>query len=524
MEVRKNVSSLPTDDNLKKNAIKSKAFFEKNLISENLSLTIINIFSKTDAAKYEAIPIKIEGNILSVVAAANSPIFQMQVQIESYNVNVLLTDNENIKTALWHYYQVKRKQRKENSEIENSPLRAKILEIISDAVMKKASDIHFLPIENEKLQVELRINGHLINYTNKYDIESTFASNVSVIIKDMDTSKQAKLEDSLNINQGSFETECHNQKVNIRISTIPCVFGEKIVLRLLPKNNKRKRLSELGYTDDDLRVIKKALIMHSTGLYIMSGPTGSGKTTSIYGEIDEELDYTKVNRNVVTIEDPVEIYEPHFCQTQINHADLLKRSAEDIFNGIMRQDPDLILYNEIRNSTDAKVAVRLAMSGHQTFTTVHAKNVVTTLLRLMDLGVDRATLLEQLNLIVSQRLVSILCPKCSEDHSLTKEEEEYLNKSDVEVLIKGSGLKKRGSLEKITKCECKSGYIKRIAIAEYVHFDNDLRDIFLNEKLSFKNVYEILKKKGYKSMWEKGLELVANGQSDLEEVISAIGK
>ena len=285
-------------------------------------------------------------------------------------------------------------------------------------------------------------------------------------------------------------------------------------------------MDSIGYMPQDLRMIKNTLFKSATGLFINSGPTGAGKTTSLYAQINYVLESAGELLHVMCIENPIEIKDERFTQVQVREAEQenLQMLAKDILKVGLRSDPDIFLYGEIRDKGDAVVAIEASTTGHRVFTTVHASNCIKTITRLLDLEVSKMSLLSELRMIISQRLVGLLCPYCSKPHTLTEEEIKILSEEEINFL-KNVNLRERGSAEEVTKCsECHgTGLIGRTAVAEYVIFDMELRDALLNQR-SFQEVATLLKSHGFKSMWEKGLYAVQNGWIELKELIQAVGK
>ena len=275
----------------------------------------------------------------------------------------------------------------------------------------------------------------------------------------------------------------------------------------------------------DIDIIKNQLKICPTGLFIITGPTGSGKTTTLHaqiGEVVKNADYEKI---VVTIEDPVEIYNPNYCQVQIHETEdnATNFSSQKALQVILRQDPEIILYNEIRNKTDAETVIQAGATGHQVFTTLHANDCITAISRLLDLGVSKVSLLNQVNLISSQRLIGILCPHCQREYKLSESDKILLSKEEYNRLST-IDLKQVGTVEQRNNCpHCNhTGYINRIAIVEYVLFNDDLKDILYHTS-SMKEIKEALKKNKFISMWEKGLDYVVAGKTSLIELYNQVG-
>ena len=404
------------------------------------------------------------------------------------------------------------------------------MNMIKTAIDRDVSDIHILPNVNGTI-VAFRINGSLKDVSDEFKFTDEQRYQVANIAKNLDDSKQANTSLSLMPSRGSFEMQYNGLTVNVRISTIPTYEQfEKINFRLLIKSNNKRRITELGYSPKDIEIIRLVNKITTNGLFITAGPTGSGKSTMIYSilydEVDRAFTYYGELKNVMTIESPVEISEPSFTQTQPRLSPdkpELNLDAPKLLTTFLRQDPDMILYGEIRTKEDAIVATAAGQTGHKVYATVHANDCVTTILRLLDLGVSRVSLLEQIRIIMSQRLIKVLCPHCCKDYKLTSQDKIILNPEDYDILSKAN-LKTIGNMETVENCEyCHgTGYIKRIPILEYIIMTDALRDLFMETNLKYTEIAAILKKYNFKTMWENTFDYIKNGEVDLGEAISTV--
>lgn len=498
---------------------------------------VLLMVNQEQAARYHIMPLRIENERL-ILATDTDQTFKEQTQLErelKQKVKLLLADEENLRLALLKYYQISnyrqlsQSQQKHEIDSDMTPLKGAINEMLQDAAKQNASDIHMLPNELG-FQVNFRVNGHMIDVSREHVFNETQIQNVTNLIKMLDESGNSDIMQKNMPNEGSFYLRRGNQNIFIRLETLPVGMDgqEKINLRLLPqagRGARKKTLDDIGYTPNDLQVIKSVLYRNSTGLFLNSGPTGAGKTTSLHGQIHYVLDNVGEALNVIEIAEPIEIYEPAFTQVQVRKAsnEALSLTAEKILVASLRSDPDIILYNEIRNATDATVAMQASNTGHMVFSTVHAADCIRTISRLLDFDISKTTLLSELKLIISQRLVATLCPHCSKPHTLT-DKERYLLTDEEEKQVAGK-LRERGSISDIQNCpaHCNHGYSGRTAVAEYVIFNMEIRDALLHQR-SFAEIRNVLQKNNFHSMWEKGLALAAQGKVELEELIRVIGK
>ena len=531
-----------TDESLKQKMIDKGKYIDASLVKLNIPANIVALVDKNIAQKYKILPFNYDEEHQTLYFVCNEDALLEQDEIENIfstklnaTIKLVLTDNYNLKEALKYYYKVDLNTQSMAHEVQeniedNAPILNKVKNIIADAIEFGASDIHFLPYKfNNRYSIKIlyRINGKNVNHSADYDFTENEIPRISMAIKRLDTSASSDMLRKNMPNKGSFLTKDKlGNDVDVRISTMPMVSGmEKVVLRLQQFLSKQKTLYDIGYLSKDIDIIKNQLKICPTGLFIITGPTGSGKTTTLHaqiGEVVKNADYEKI---VVTIEDPVEIYNPNYCQVQIHETEdnATNFSSQKALQVILRQDPEIILYNEIRNKTDAETVIQAGATGHQVFTTLHANDCITAISRLLDLGVSKVSLLNQVNLISSQRLIGILCPHCQREYKLSESdkillsEEEYNRLSTID-------LKQIGTVEQRNNCpHCNhTGYINRIAIVEYVLFNDDLKDILYHTS-SMKEIKEALKKNKFISMWEKGLDYVVAGKTSLIELYNQIG-
>lgn len=531
-----------TDESLKQKMIDKGKYIDASLVKLNIPANIVALVDKNIAQKYKILPFNYDEEHQTLYIVCNEDALLEQDEIEDIfstklnaTIKLVLTDNYNLKEALKYYYKVDLNTQSMAHEVQeniedNAPILNKVKNIIADAIEFGASDIHFLPYKfNNRYSIKIlyRINGKNVNHSADYDFTENEIPRISMAIKRLDTSASSDMLRKNMPNKGSFLTKDKlGNDVDVRISTMPMVSGmEKVVLRLQQFLSKQKTLYDIGYLSKDIDIIKNQIKICPTGLFIITGPTGSGKTTTLHaqiGEVVKNADYEKI---VVTIEDPVEIYNPNYCQVQIHETEdnATNFSSQKALQVILRQDPEIILYNEIRNKTDAETVIQAGATGHQVFTTLHANDCITAISRLLDLGVSKVSLLNQVNLISSQRLIGILCPHCQREYKLSESdkillsEEEYNRLSTID-------LKQIGTVEQRNNCpHCNhTGYINRIAIVEYVLFNDDLKDILYHTS-SMKEIKEALKKNKFISMWEKGLDYVVAGKTSLIELYNQIG-
>lgn len=509
---------------------------QHDLMGMEIPSDILHLVTLDIVMRYHVIPMELAQDKL-LLATDNIETFKQKNILENQlnrKIKLEMVSEESLKMAALRFYNINNinatTNQSQSVEEDITPLKGAILAMLQDAAKRKASDIHMLPQQNG-YRVVFRINGHTYDMSSSHTFSVSQTNNVANLIKQMDTSGSADVLKNNMPNEGSFYISHGGVDIFIRLETLPVGNGndglETIILRLLPqagKNATQKKLEDMGYTQEDLVDIKNTLYRNPTGLFIISGPTGSGKTTSLHADIHFILDTRKEPLNIIEIAEPIEIYEDDFSQVQTRKANNEANNlpAEKILEAGLRSDPDIILFNEIRNAHDATVAVQASNTGHQVFSTVHASDCASTILRLLDFDISKVTLLAETKMIRSQRLVATLCPKCKRKHILTEQERKVL--SNAEILACQDLLYEKGDFSTSAVCdECTNGYAGRTAVVEYVAMNTEIRDTLLTQN-SFSSIQKILKKHGFKSMWEKGFELVKAGSISLEDLINTVGR
>lgn len=514
---------------------KNENFADFDLQQLDLTDDILNSISEEIVIKYHLLPLDIIDKRL-YAATDSIETIKSKSQLEGdigYKVKLHLVSEEKLKLAVLKFYNIHNlnsgRLRSQTMEEDMTPLKMAILAMLQDAAKKKASDIHLLPQLNG-YRVVFRVNGHPYDMSSEHNFTATHNSNIANLIKQLDTSGSADITRTNMPNEGAFYITHGGQDIFVRLETIPEGTGtgndnqEALFLRLNPQASKtagkQRRLEDLGYTDDDLVAIKETLYRNPTGLFLISGPTGSGKTTTLHADIHFVLDSRQEPLNVIEIAEPIEIYEDDFTQVQTRKANNEANNlpAEKILEASLRADPDIILFNEIRNSYDATVAIQASNTGHLVFSTVHAADCARTILRLLDFDISKTTLLAETKMIRSQRLVATLCPHCRKPHTLTDQEISALNPSEISAIANSNFEKGQASCP-----YCNNGYSGRTAIVEYVIFNTEIRDTLLHNN-SFSSIQQVLKKHGFKSMWAKGIELVKSGTISVEDLINTVGR
>jgi type IV pilus assembly protein PilB len=394
---------------------------------------------------------------------------------------------------------------------EDEPLPAiKTVDLILNAGYEnRASDIHIEPYEN-KIILRYRIDGVLHDVlTLPKDVQDFLVSRIKIMAR-----LRTDVHDAAQDGHFSFPTV--NEKVDVRVSVVPIEEGEKIVMRILAEKSKKFDLKELGFSSKDLNIIKENL-KKPWGMIISSGPTGCGKTTTLYA-ILKILNIRDVN--IMTIEDPIEYDIEGINQIQVNAKTHLTFSKG--LRAIMRQDPNIIMVGEIRDAETAKLAVSAAMTGHLVLSTFHAIDASTVLTRLTDIGIEPYIIASTVNIVIAQRLVRKICPKCIESYEISAQKLEVLLSKDLVLKLPKT---KKGNICLFRGRGCpvcqKTGYLGRVGIFEILEM-NDLIKKLVMEKTNASQIRKEALKSGMIPMVDDGLKKAENGLTTIEEIIKAV--
>ena len=386
------------------------------------------------------------------------------------------------------------------SVAESNPVKKLLNTVLLQAIRDKASDIHFEPFEDE-YHMRYRIDGMLYEMLPppKY-IAVAIASRIKVMAN-LDIAERRMPQD------GRIELLIDQNPVDLRVAVLPTMFGESVVLRVLDRSHVQLDLERIGFREDELEVFRK-LISKPNGIIIVTGPTGSGKTTTLYAAM-KTLNTPDVK--ILTTEDPVEYDLDGLIQCQIN-SDIGMTFARCL-RSFLRQDPDIILVGEIRDLETATIAIQASLTGHLVFSTLHTNDAPSTIARVLDLGVESFLITATVEAIVAQRLVRKICPRCREEFTPTADMlmELELTPEDVEgrTFYRGAG------------CDyCRgTGYSGRLAIFEILILDEQIR-ILIMEQASSNRIREAARKRGMRTLRESGLLAIYDGMTTIEEVVS----
>lgn len=371
-------------------------------------------------------------------------------------------------------------------------------ELIDKAIEIGASDIHIEPTKKD-IRIRYRLDGKLFKYCN---FEKTLLSKFTTRIKIM---AELNVAEKRIPQDGGFKYSNKNKEVDIRVSTILTIYGEKVVLRILEKDDSKIKLSKLGITDKDIELIRK-IVNIENGLIYLAGPTGCGKSTTLYSIIKE---LNGENLNIITVEDPVEFKIDGVNQIQVNEEAGITFS--NTLRSILRQDPEIILVGETRDKETAEMSIRSSITGHRVFSTLHTNDSYSAILRLLDMNIDDYLIRASLRGVISQRLVRVLCPHCKKEVRLTSEQRDIINSIE-------KNFTKDYIYEAVGCSKCNNGYHGRKAIMEILYIDRDFRKLIKHD-LDLDELRTLGKNKNIKSILQKGVIELENGIISFNELM-----
>lgn len=381
------------------------------------------------------------------------------------------------------------------AEAEKAPVVKLVDVMIRKALDDRASDIHIEPGQ-DKITIRYRVDGVLYDLPPPpHELHNAMVSRIKILSK-MDIAEKRIPQD------GSFALQYKGHKVDMRVSTVPLIFGEKVVMRILDKRQDLLNLRLLGFEPEQLVHFETAL-MRPYGLIFVTGPTGSGKSTTLYAALNKRL---SPEINILTIEDPVEYQIPGLNQVQVKPDIGLTFAAG--LRAFLRQDPDVILVGEVRDLETAEICIRASLTGHLVLSTLHTNDAVTAVTRLIDIGIQSYLVAGSLGLVVAQRLIRLLCPHCKEAYEPDPKTRETYG-IQAKTLYQAKGCPKCRSI----------GYWGRMAIYEVLPIDEEIRRL-VTRNSDLDALRRVQKEKNLENLLQNGIKKVERGLTTLEEVLS----
>jgi len=494
---------------------------------------VLSLIPPETAYRYQILPLARKGNVLflAMVDPANEKIIKEIEFITALKVSPAIALESALNEALKKFYpqmetiiqEVKKEEEKDEIKValedfelieteveeereedlkklgEDTTITKIVNHIIIQAVKMKASDIHIEPYERT-LRIRYRIDGVLREVMNPpYYMKAGIVARIK-LLSNMDIAERRKPQD------GRINMKVDNRVIDFRVSVIPTVYGEKVVMRILDKSGLQLDLTKLGFEEEDLKKFEKAI--HSPyGIILVTGPTGSGKTTTLYSALST---INTPDKQIITVEDPVEYNIEGINQVQVNREAGL--DFAQALRAFLRQSPDVILVGEIRDHETAEIAIRAALTGHLVFSTIHTNDAPTTIDRLIDLGIKPYLIASGVILIQAQRLVRKICRNCIE--------ETYYDEKIIKQLGVPENLLKDMKFYKGRGCEIcgRTGYKGRIGIFEVMPITPSLRELILRGASS-DEIREKAREEGMHTLREDGIIKIKKGITTVEEVL-----
>ena len=369
--------------------------------------------------------------------------------------------------------------------------------LIFDAIKQGASDIHIEPKE-KALKIRYRIDGVLFEAMNPPHSMAAAVCSRLKIMANLDISERRLPQD------GRIRAVVHGRKVDLRMSTLPTVVGEKVVMRILDNKSINVSLDDLGFGENALTIWKNA-IDQPHGIVLVTGPTGSGKTTTLYSSL-RQMDANKLN--ISTVEDPVEYHLGSVNQTQMHEK--IGMTFAKALRALLRQDPDVVMLGEIRDAETATIAVQAALTGHLVLSTLHTNDAPSSVTRLINIGVEPYLISAAVNAILAQRLVRKICQHCKQEHVLSDETREFLTMQGF-----GDGMVYKGA--GCDRCR-KTGYAGRLGIYELLVMDDGLRDM-VTANPDVNQLRKLCRERGLVTLRQDGFEKVMKGMTTVDEIL-----
>ncbi len=488
---------------------------------------VVNLIPVDIAQKFNVIAVVKVGKILFVATNEPQNVFVMDTLkfVTGYDIQPVMASKESIQKAIDKYYgtgesftevveevagdlEVMEEEEEEVSEnelqkaVQDKPIVKLVNSLILDAIRLKASDIH-IEVYEKRFRVRYRIDGVLREVSQlPYGLRHAVISRIKILSK-LNISERRLPQD------GRIKIHAFGRSIDLRVSILPCIFGEKVVMRLLDPENLMLDMSKLGFPERAMKEFNKAIHM-PYGMILVTGPTGSGKTTTLYSAL-QSLNTPDVN--IMTAEDPVEFNLDGINQVQVRPEIGLTFAAA--LRSFLRQDPDIILVGEIRDQETADIAIKAALTGHLVFSTLHTNDAPSTITRLVDMGLPPFLVASAVKLVVAQRLLRRICPDCKEEYEPEPEKLEILGIDPEEVKKKGLKFYRgRGC----PTCGG-TGYKGRIAVFEVMPITRELQRLII-EGASALEIEEVAAQQGMTTLRQEAIARMFEGITTIDQVIT----
>ncbi|MSR55027.1 MAG: type II/IV secretion system protein [Gemmataceae bacterium] len=496
-----------------------------NLDDVEIPKAIIELVPESVARENVVLPLSLDGNVLKLITSdpTNFDVIQKLTFILNKDVQPVLADHEQIREAINRHYgqtetesmdsmlveftdtaidftQTEASKQAADDDYSDAPVVKLCNLIIQEAVAQRASDIHIEPF-GDRVRVRYRIDGILVERDQVP--RRLFASMTSrfKIMGSIDIAEKRRPQD------GRIKVNILGKHYDLRVSMLPTVHGQSTVMRILDRSNIQVSIRDLGFGDDDF-VKFQQIIKRPNGIFLVTGPTGSGKTTTLYAALNE---LNRPDRKIITAEDPVEYYLPGVNQVEVKHKIGLDFSR--IIRAMLRQAPNIILVGEIRDKETAEIAVQASLTGHLVFSTLHTNDAPSAITRLADIGVQPFLIASSVVAIMAQRLVRVNCVKCKKPYKPTEAETRSADISQ-EQLSKATFMRGTGC----GHCN-QSGYRGRLGIFEMMKMTSVIREMTFTQAPA-QQIRRVARQNGMRNLLEDGIFKALKGITTLEEVLS----
>ncbi|MEK6732966.1 MAG: type II secretion system ATPase GspE, partial [Candidatus Omnitrophota bacterium] len=472
---------------------------------KNMLLPISKHMSSLTIAFMDPLDLITIDNLKRMTSCEINPIIATKLDLQRA-INEFYGKEDLLKDAISDSYELEEfKQEKDAEEdlslddliarAEEAPVVKLVDLILMQAIRDRASDIHIEPFKS-KINIRYRIDGVL------YEIPPPSRHLLPAIVSRIKILSNLDIAERRLPQDGAFFVKVENKGIDIRVSTVPAIYGEKVVMRILDKSATPLNLGDLGFEQDDLEKFRRAIISPN-GLILITGPTGSGKTTTLYAALNE---IKSPRKNISTVEDPVEYKLEGINQVQIKPA--IGLTFAGTLRAFLRQDPDIIMVGEVRDLETAQICIRASLTGHLVLSTLHTNDAASTISRLIDIGLEPYLISSSLIMVGAQRLVRRLCPECKEAYETTPAMAKDLDIKQ-ELLYKPKGCDYCGH----------TGYRGRVAIYEIILMNDKLREM-VARGASLGDIKDKIKELGVKTLLRSGIKKAEEGLTSIEEVLS----
>jgi type IV pilus assembly protein PilB len=497
-----------------------------NLVDVTVAQSIVELVPESVARENRVFPLAVDGNVLKVVTSEpdNFEVLQKLQFILNKDIQPVLADREQIVGAInRHYGQTETEsvdsmiaeftdtaidfteteastQAMESADNSDAPVVKLVNLMIQEAVNSRASDIHVEPF-SDRVRIRYRIDGVLVERDSPpRRLLPSITSRIKIMSR-IDIAEKRRPQD------GRIKITIHGKHFDLRVSILPTVHGQSTVMRILDRGNIQVGIRDLGFGEEDFGRFQQ-IIKRPNGIFLVTGPTGSGKTTTLYGALNE---LNRPDRKIITAEDPVEYYLPGINQVEVKHQ--IGLDFARIIRAMLRQAPNIILVGEIRDKETAEIAVQASLTGHLVFSTLHTNDAPSAITRLGDIGVPPFLIASSVIAIMAQRLVRVNCIKCKEPY---KPPELELESAGItrDQAAKATFLRGRGC----NHCH-QSGYRGRLGIFEMLKMNSAIREMTFNREPT-QGIRRKARQTGMRTLLEDGVQKALKGITTLEEVLS----